>query len=159
GTPAARECRLQRVVMRVGIVSEDLETTVPVHPQEIGACNRVGRGACSNRDLASIGQCYEYGLGLSSELRLNIGSCFAQVHGMRSDIPNLKNPLLAQIALQSQVPLLSAWRHEMAWDSEHEQQIGRHQACASGHTTIVRELGGVSARKVDQLSQTRDEAW
>src|SRR5262249_46947138 len=95
GTPAARECRLQRVVMRVGIVSEDLETTVPVHPQEIGACNRVGRGACSNRDLASIGQCYEYGLGLSSELRLNIGSCFAQVHGMRSDIPNLKNPLLA----------------------------------------------------------------
>src|SRR5216683_617195 len=115
GAPTARYGGLQRIVVRVGVVGEQLETVVAIDPLGPRARDRITESVSS--DLVAI---HHDRVGGGRVLRLQRIASFTQVRAFGADVSDFENPLASESALNGQVPLLSVRYNEMARHGETE---------------------------------------
>ena len=112
--PAAGECGLKRIVVRVGIVGEKLEAGVAVDALHQrtgdGVAESVG-GDGSGSGARGIGEDDRVVSGVAG---LQAVAGFAEMDGVGADVANFENPLFAESALNGQVPLLGVRHHKVA---------------------------------------------
>ena len=65
---------------------------------------------------------------LRSELGLNVGTSFAKMNRVGTDVSQFHHPISTEIALQSKVPLLRIRDHEIARDGERKQEVRRNDS-------------------------------
>src|SRR6516162_3934393 len=120
-SPVPRNGRLQRVVVGVGIVRENLKTTVAVDRGN-GAANRAV-GSRVRGDGVGVATRIGNGDGVrrAGQARGKVGARFAEMDRMSPDVAYLENPLLAEFPLDGQVPLLGVGHDEVAWNGEDKQ--------------------------------------
>src|SRR5438309_3042255 len=156
--PSTRERCLQRIVVRVSVIGEDLEAAIPIDTLQVGARRTVGSGAARDWYLRPILRGHDDRIGCRGQLGLDIGAGFAKVQAMRANVTHFQNPLLSEFALQGQIPLLRAGGHEVTRNGQNEQIVGWDQTGAAIGAAIVRELSGVVAGKILQYAETGYES-
>src|SRR5207302_1629211 len=72
-----------------------------------------------------------HGVGSGSAQGLKIVARLAQMHGVRSDVAHLENPLLAEGTLHRQVPLLCVGHNKVPRHLQPENVRGQERAWAS----------------------------
>src|SRR6266446_1793783 len=156
GAPTARYGGLQRVVVRVGVVGEQLETVVAIDALSPRARDRITESVGS--DLVAI---HHDRVGGGRILRLQRIASFTQVRSFGADVSDFENPLATESALNGQVPLLSVRYNEVAWhgETENSQGLQRTRAGSACGGSVVSRLSCVATGKVLEDVQTRHKGW
>src|SRR5882724_10185824 len=100
-SPAASESRLERVIVRIGIISEQLHSAITVDTREGGTGNAVGYSARCNWDLRPVLGCDDDRVVCCSEPGLDVGASLAKMDRMGTDVAEFDDPLPPQIPLKS----------------------------------------------------------
>jgi hypothetical protein len=142
--PTTRHCRLQRVVVCVSGVVEDLEAAVSVNRRDRAAQRSVGSRVLCDLVRVSVYVGNSDWIRGAGERRRKVCARFPQVNRMRSDVPDFQDPCLPQIMLNAQVPLLRARRHKPSRHRKCEQEWCRNGTGTSRGATELSCLCGVS---------------
>ncbi len=94
GAPTARERGLERVVVGVGVVGEDLEAAISIHTLQVRAGGTVGGSTFGNGELRAVIRSDSDRISSGRKLSLNVGAGLAEMDGVTTDIAELQNPLL-----------------------------------------------------------------
>ena len=159
--PAAGERGLQRMIVGVRVIGEELKAGVTVDSLNEragdGVAERVGgdgrrSGACGVRKDNRV---------VSGIAGLQAVAGFAEMDGVGADVADFENPLFAKRALNGQVPLLSIGHHEVARDLQTKDVYRgeRTGASTAGGRDVVCRLRGVAARKTVEEIETRNKRW
>src|SRR5258708_7907610 len=92
--------------MGIGIVGEDLEAAVAVHPQQVRPGDAVGRGVVSYAELRAVLRSDPNRIRHGCKRGLYIRAGLTQMQRMCAYVTHLQNPLLAQVAPYQDTPLL-----------------------------------------------------
>src|SRR5512136_332048 len=95
--------------MCVSGVVEDLEAAVSVNRRDRAAQRSIGRRVLRDLVRVSVYVGDSDWIRGTGEPRRKISACFPQVNRMCSHIPDFQDPVLPEIMLDAQVPLLRAW--------------------------------------------------
>ncbi len=108
------------MVVRIGIVGEDLKTAISIHSLQVGAGGTIGSSAFGNSEWRAVIRGDRYWVGSSREPSLNVGAGLAEMDGVASNVAEFDNPLFTEITLNREIPLLGVGNDEMARDRENK---------------------------------------
>src|SRR5712692_9997641 len=141
------------MIVRVGVIREQLEAVVAVDSGVIRAGRAVRGGVGSDRELIATGIGEDDRVGRTGKARLNTGARFPQMHSMCTHVANFQNPLFAESALDGQVPLLGVGRDEVARHGKTEEKLRWNDARATACADVIGEIGGVVVHESVESAQ------
>jgi len=92
-------------------------------------------------------------MGRTGQGCLNASARFAQMHGVRANVANFQNPILAQGMLNGEVPLLGVRNHEMSGNRKAENVLRRQHARTAVGADIIGKYRRVAAGETLELSE------
>ena len=142
--------------MRVGVVGEELHSAISVHAGKSGASGTV-RGSAAGDRCRTVQSLNGQRISSGRQTSLHVGASLAQMNCVGANVSDFQNPVLSQIALHRQIPLLGVRGHKVARNGKSKQELRWHNSGTACSAADIRKLRCVSTREILDHAETRQE--